>query len=40
MLNKKDIKQSIDIEFEMICNEKSYNMSSLETRFILMQSKE
>lgn len=40
MLSKKDIKKSVDIEFEMICNEKSYNINSLETRFILMKNKE
>lgn len=40
MLNKKDIKKSVDIEFEMVCNEKSYNKNSLETRFILMKSRE
>lgn len=40
MLNKNDIKKSIDIEFEMLCNEKNYNRNSLETRFILMSNKE
>lgn len=40
MLNKKDIKKSIDIEFDMLCNEKNYNKNSLETRYILMNNKE
>lgn len=40
MLNKADIKKSIDIEFEMLCNEKNYNRNSLETRYILMNNKE
>lgn len=39
MLNKKDVKKSIDIEFETLCNEKEYNMSSLETRYILTKTK-
>lgn len=40
MLNKNDIKKSVDIEFDMLCNEKNYNKNSLETRFILMSNKE
>ena len=40
MLNKSDIKKSIDIEFDMLCNEKNYNKSSLETRYVLMSNKE
>ncbi len=40
MLNKNDIKKSIDIEFEMLCNEKNYNRNSLETRYVLMNNKE
>lgn len=40
MLNKNDIKKSIDIEFEMLCNEKNYNRNSLETRYVLMTKKE
>lgn len=40
MLNKNDIKKSIDIEFEMLCNEKNYNRNSLETRYVLMTNKE
>ena len=40
MLNKSDIKKSIDIEFEMLCNEKNYNRNSLETRYILMNNKQ
>lgn len=39
-LNKSDIKKSIDIEFEMLCNDKKYNINSLETRHILMNNKE
>ena len=40
MLSKGDIKKSVDIEFDMLCNEKNYNKNSLETRFILMNNKE
>jgi len=40
MLNKNDIKKSIDIEFEMLCNEKNYNRNSLETRYVLMSNRE
>lgn len=40
MLNKTDIKKSVDIEFDMLCNEKNYNKNSLETRFVLMSNKE
>ncbi len=40
MLNKNDIKKSVDIEFEMICNERKINKNTLETRYILMRTKE
>ena len=40
MLNKNDIKKSIDIEFDMLCNEKNYNKNSLETRYVLMSNRE
>lgn len=40
MLNKNDIKKSVDIEFEMLCNEKNYNKNSLETRYIITSNKE
>ena len=40
MLSKKDMKDSIDIEFDMLCGEKGYNRKSLETRYILTVSKE
>ena len=40
MLNKNDIKKSIDIEFDMLCNEENYNKNALETKFILMSNKE
>lgn len=40
MLNKNDIKKSVDIEFDMLCNEKNYNRNSLETKYILMNNKE
>ena len=39
-LNKNDIKSTVDIEFEMDCNEKSYNKDSLEMRYIVMNDKE
>lgn len=38
MLNKADIKKSIDLEFEMLCNEKNYNIDSLVTRFVLISN--
>lgn len=40
MLNKNDIKKSIDIEFDMLCNEKNYNRNSLETRYVLISNKD
>lgn len=40
MLSKKDMKDSIDIEFDLLCGEKGYNRKSLETRHILTTSKE
>lgn len=39
-LDKKDIKKSLDIEFEMLCNEKGYDKQLLESRFLLMDNKE
>lgn len=35
MLSKKDMKDSIEIDFESDCMEKNYNISSLESRYIL-----
>ena len=40
MLNKNDIKKSIDIEFDMTCNEKNYNKNALDAKYILMNNKE
>ena len=40
ILEKKDITKSLDIEFEMLCNEKGYNKKSLESRYILMDNRE
>lgn len=40
VLEKKDITKSLDIEFEMLCNEKGYDKSLLESRYILMDNKE
>lgn len=40
MLSKKDMKDSIDIEFDLLCGEKGYNRKSLDTRYILTTSKE
>ncbi len=39
-LEKKDIKKSVDLEFDLLCSEKGYNIKTLETRFILMKSTE
>lgn len=35
MLSKKDMKDSIDIDFESDCVEKNYNLNSLEARYLL-----
>ena len=35
LLNKSDIRKSIDIEFEMLCNEKGYQKNLYENRYIL-----
>lgn len=40
ILEKKDITKSLDIEFEMLCNEKGYDKKYLESRYILMDNKE
>lgn len=38
VLNRKDITNSLNIEFEMLCDEKSYDINSLESRYILMEN--
>lgn len=40
MLEKKDITKSLNIEFEMLCEEKGYDKKSLESRYILMENQE
>lgn len=40
MLEKKDITKSLNIEFEMLCDEKGYDINSLESRYILMENQE
>lgn len=40
VLEKKDITKSLDIEFEMLCNEKGYDKDLLESRYILMDNQE
>lgn len=35
-----DQKKSLDLDFELLCSEKGYNKESLDTRFILRDSKE
>ena len=40
LLNKADVKKSLDIEFDMMCSEKNYNKNSLEARYILMTNKD
>lgn len=40
VLEKKDISKSLDIEFEMLCNQKKYDKKALESRYILMDNKE
>ncbi len=39
-LSKKDIKSSVEIEFEMDCNEKNYNKDTLEMRYLVMNDAE
>lgn len=38
MLDKKDIAKSLNIEFEMLCDEKGYDKKSLDSRYILMEN--
>lgn len=40
VLEKRDIAKSLDIEFEMLCNEKGYDKDAVESRYILMDNKE
>lgn len=40
VLEKKDITKSLDIEFEMLCSDKGYDYSSLESRYVLRDNKE
>lgn len=40
MLEKKDITKSLNIEFEMLCHEKNYDIKSLESRYIIMENQE
>lgn len=40
IMSKSDMKKSVELEFDMLCNEKNYNKNSLETRYVLMSNKE
>ncbi len=40
VLEKKDITKSLDIEFEMLCEDKGYDKGLLESRYILMDNKD
>lgn len=40
LLEKKDITKSLDIEFEMMCDQKGYDKSALESRYVLMDNRE
>ena len=40
VLEKKDITKSLDIEFEMLCSDKGYDKSALESKYVLMDNKE
>lgn len=40
VLEKKDISKSLDIEFEMLCNDKGYDKKLLDSRYILMDNKD
>jgi hypothetical protein len=39
-LTKQDIKSTVEIEFEMDCNEKGFNKDSLEMRYLVIDDKE
>lgn len=39
LLEKKDITKSLDIEFEMLCDQKGYDKTALESRYILMDNR-
>lgn len=40
VLEKKDIKKSLDIEFEIICSKKGYDKKVLDSKYILMENKD
>lgn len=40
VLEKKDITNSLDIEFEKLCNEREYDKDFFESRYMLMDNKE
>lgn len=40
LLNKQDTKKAVNIEYEMLCNEKGYNKASLEHNYIISSPKE
>jgi len=40
LLSNKDTKKAVNIEYEMLCSEKGYNMSSLEHRYMIVEQKE
>ena len=40
LLNKKDFKKAVEIEYEMLCDEKGYSKSTIEHRYLLVDQKE
>ena len=40
VLEKKDITKSLDIQFEMLCDEKGYDKAAVDSRYILMDNKD
>lgn len=40
LLNKQDAKKAINIEYDMLCNEKGYSKPSLEHKYLLVEEKE
>ena len=40
LLSKQDTKKAINIEYEMLCSEKGYNVALLENKWILAEKKE
>lgn len=40
LLSKKDVKKAVDIEYEMLCSERGYNMASLDYRYLTVDEQQ